>query len=79
MFRFRSVKSMVIAPARTGRVRRSKITVMITDHTNKGIRSKRIPFHRILIIVVMKLIAPRIDAAPAKCSEKIARSTEGPE
>jgi hypothetical protein len=32
-----------------------------------------------LIIVVMKLIAPRIDATPAKCREKIAKSTEGPE
>jgi hypothetical protein len=57
---------MVIAPARTGRVRRSRITVMITDQTNRGMRSRRIPFHRILIIVVIKLMAPRIDAAPAK-------------
>jgi hypothetical protein len=57
---------MVIAPANTGNVRRRRTTVMITDHTNKGMRSRRIPFHRILIIVVMKLIAPRIDAAPAK-------------
>jgi hypothetical protein len=28
--------------------------------------------------VVIKLIAPRIEEAPAKCKEKIARSTEGP-
>lgn len=52
---------------------------MITDQTNRGIRSRRIPFHRILIIVVIKLIAPRIEATPAKCNEKIARSTDGPE
>lgn len=32
-----------------------------------------------LIIVVMKLIAPKIEATPAKWSEKIARSTDGPE
>lgn len=70
---------MVIAPASTGRDRRSRITVNVTAHTNRGIRSRRIPFHRILITVVMKLIAPRIDEAPAKCNEKIARSTEGPE
>lgn len=69
----------MIAPASTGRVRRSKRTVRITDHTNSGIRSNRIPFHRILIMVVMKLIAPKIDDAPAKCREKIARSTDGPE
>lgn len=56
----------MIAPASTGRVRSSKITVIITDHTNNGIRSRRIPFHRMLIIVVIKLIAPRIEAAPAR-------------
>ena len=70
---------MVIAPARTGSVNRRRITVRITAHTNSGIRSSRIPFHRMLIIVVIKLIAPRIEAAPARCSEKIARSTDGPE
>jgi hypothetical protein len=31
-----------------------------------------------LITVVIKLIAPRIEDAPARCREKIARSTEGP-
>lgn len=75
----RSVRSIVIAPARTGKVNRRSTTVRITAQTNRGIRSRRIPFHRMLIIVVMKLIAPRIDATPAKCREKIARSTEGPE
>jgi len=68
-----------MAPASTGSVSRSKMTVIITDHTNNGIRSRRIPFHRILIIVVIKLIAPRIEAAPAKWREKIAKSTDGPE
>lgn len=79
VFRFRSVSNIVIAPANTGRVSRRRTTVIITDHTNKGMRSKRIPFHRILIIVVMKLMDPRIDAIPAKCKEKMARSTDGPE
>lgn len=32
----------------------------------------------ILIVVVIKLIAPRIDDTPAKCSEKIVRSTDAP-
>ena len=32
----------------------------------------------ILKIVVIKLIAPRIDDAPARCNEKIAKSTAGP-
>ena len=31
-----------------------------------------------LIIVVIKLIAPRIEEAPAMCKEKIAKSTAGP-
>jgi hypothetical protein len=31
-----------------------------------------------LITVVIKFTAPRIDEAPAKCKEKMAISTEGP-
>lgn len=51
---------------------------MNTDQTNKGIRSKEIPYARILIVVVIKLIAPRIEEIPAKWREKIAKSTEAP-
>lgn len=69
----------MIAPARTGKVNRRRITVIMMAQTNKGIRSSCMPFHRMLITVVIKLIAPKIDAAPAKCSEKIAKSTDGPE
>jgi hypothetical protein len=67
-----------MAPANTGRDRRSKTTVITTAHTNSGIRSRRRPDHRILITVVIKLIAPRIDDAPARCREKMAKSTDGP-
>jgi hypothetical protein len=56
----------VIAPARTGRDRRSRITVRNTAHTNNGSRSSRIPFQRIFITVVIKFTAPRIEEAPAK-------------
>jgi hypothetical protein len=35
-------------------------------------------FGFILIVVEMKLTAPRIDDTPARCSEKIARSTDAP-
>lgn len=52
---------------------------MPTDHTNKGIRSKVILGVRMLIMVVIKLIAPRIDLAPAKCKEKIDKSILAPE
>ncbi len=37
VFKFRSVRSIVIAPASTGNDRRSKIAVIRTDHTNSGI------------------------------------------
>jgi hypothetical protein len=69
---------MVIAPAKTGRDKSNKTAVIITDQTNKGIRSKVIPFERILITVVIKLTAPKIEEIPAKCKEKIAKSTEAP-
>ena len=48
------------------------------DHTNSGILWIVMPGARILKIVVMKLIAPRIDDAPAMCSAKIAKSIAGP-
>jgi hypothetical protein len=67
-----------MAPAKTGKDSSSKIAVRNTDHTNKGVRSHDIPGVRILIIVVIKLIAPRIDDAPAKWRLKIDRSTEAP-
>jgi len=75
---FRSVSNIVIAPASTGRERRRSTAVITTDHTNKGIRSKVIPWGRILITVVMKFTAPRIEEIPARCSLKIARSTDDP-
>lgn len=69
---------MVIAPANTGRESNSRMAVMSTLHTNKGIRSRDMPAGRILTHVVMKLMAPKIDDAPAKCREKMVRSTLGP-
>ena len=56
----------MIAPASTGSDSRSRITVITAAHTNSGIRSRRRPFHRILIMVVMKLMAPKIEEAPAR-------------
>jgi hypothetical protein len=57
---------MVIAPANTGSLSNKRRAVIPTAHTNRGIRSSVIPVDRILIIVVIKLIAPRIDEIPAK-------------
>lgn len=75
---FRSVRSIVIAPANTGRERRRRIAVIFTPQTNRGTDSKFIPLGRMFITVVMKLIEPRIDETPARCIEKMARSTDGP-
>jgi hypothetical protein len=49
------------------------------DQTNKGILSIVIPGALILRMVVIKLIAPIIEEAPAKCRLNIAISTEPPE
>lgn len=77
--KFRSVRSIVMAPASTGRERRRRTAVINTDQANRGTVSNVIEEDRMFRIVVMKLIAPRIDEAPAKCKLKIARSTEMPE
>jgi hypothetical protein len=69
---------MVMAPAKTGNDKSNRIAVITTDQTNRGMRSKVIPLERILIVVVIKFTAPRIDDTPAKCREKIAKSTEAP-
>jgi hypothetical protein len=70
---------MVIAPPSTGKERTNKKEVTSNDQTYRGKRFKVRPAARILKIVVIKLIAPRIDAAPDKCKLNIAKSTEGPE
>jgi hypothetical protein len=67
-----------MAPAKTGRERSRRIAVILTAHTKRGTRSKRRPFHRMFITVVIKFTAPKIEEAPARCREKIARSTDGP-
>ena len=65
MFKLRSVNSIVIAPANTGRDNNKRIAVKNTDQTKSGIRSIVIPAARILITVVIKFTAPKIDEAPA--------------
>jgi hypothetical protein len=56
----------VIAPASTGNDNKSKNAVIKTAQTNKGVRLAVIPGARILLIVTIKLIAPKIDDTPAK-------------
>ena len=78
MFKLRSVNNIVIAPAKTGKDNNRRTAVTKTDHANSGIRSKSIPNTRKLPKVLIKLTAPKIDLTPARCSEKIAKSTEPP-
>jgi len=67
-----------MAPASTGNERSNKIAVIMTDHTNRGKFSKDIFLFRMFKIVVMKLMAPKIDDTPAICNEKMVKSTEFP-
>ena len=76
--KLRSVSSMVSAPARTGSDRTNSHTVTRIDHTNSGMRCSVMPGARMLKMVVMKLMAPRIELAPARWSERMAKSIAGP-
>ena len=64
--------------ANTGSESSSSTAVIITDHTNRGVWYCDIAGGFMLIIVVMKLMAPKIEETPAKCKEKMVRSTEAP-
>lgn len=78
VFMLRSVSSIVIAPAKTGRERSSNIVVKKIDQTKSGSRSMVMPGLRIFIIVVINFIEAIIEDAPARWREKIARSTQPP-
>jgi len=75
VLKFLSVRSIVMAPAKTGRESSSSTAVTKTAQTNNGSLCIVIPGHLILIIVVIKLLAPKIEEIPAKCNEKMAIST----
>jgi len=79
VLKFLSVNNIVIAPPKTGKDNKSKKEVIKIDQTYKGNLCKYIPGALILKIVVIKLIEPKIEAAPDKCKLKIAKSTDGPE
>lgn len=55
-----------MAPARTGKDRRRRKAVIKILHTNSGITYRGIPGARILKIVTIKLIAPRMEDIPAR-------------
>lgn len=52
--------------AKTGSERSSRTAVISTDHTNRGVWYWERAGGFMLIIVVMKLMAPRMDETPAR-------------
>jgi hypothetical protein len=71
---------MVIAPARTGRLTINNREVIKTDQMKRGSFLKvNLELKRLPMIVHIKLILLIIEEIPARCKEKIARSTETPE
>lgn len=74
--KLRSVSNIVIPPARTGKEIINIKDVIITLHANMDNRSKvkinLLPRKQVEI----KLILPAIEETPAKCKEKIIKSTE---
>jgi len=64
--KLRSVNSIVIPPANTGKDNKSKKAVIKTAQTNKGILCIDNPKDLILKIVAIKFIAPKIEDIPDK-------------
>ena len=64
--------------SKTGKDNKSKNAVTNIDQENNGILCNVIPGVLIFNIVVIKLIAPKIEEAPATCKAKIAKSIAGP-
>lgn len=76
--KLRSVRSIVIAPAKTGRDSNSNTAVITTAQPNNASLCNLIPGLLIFNIVVMKFIAPSRLLIPDKCNPKIAKSTLAP-
>ena len=72
------MRSIVIPAARTGRDRSKRMAVINTDHTNKGVWNWEMATGFMLTIVVIKLMAPKIEEIPAKWREKMVKSTDAP-
>jgi hypothetical protein len=73
------VRSIVIAPAKTGRDESDKKAVINTAQTKGGKWCIVIPGVRILETVVMMFIEPRIEGTPAECELDVADSTAAEE
>ena len=72
---WRSVRSMVTAPAMTGRAMISRIDWVSIVQTKSGTRLQVIPGARMLAIVTKMLSAPMKDEIPVRWMRKIQAST----
>ena len=78
VLKFRSVNSIVIPAAKTGKDNNNNTPIHI-DHTNKGILSLPMCFNLIVLMVTIKFIAPvNDDFTISNNPVNIARSTPGP-
>ena len=78
VLKFLSVRSIVIAPAKTGKDNNNKTAVITTAHPNRANLCSLIPGLLIFNIVVIKFIAPNRLLIPDRCKANMARSTLGP-
>jgi hypothetical protein len=76
--KFLSVKTIVIAPAKTGKDNNNNTAVTTTAHPNKANLCNLIPGLLIFNIVVIKFTAPSKLLTPDRCKANIAKSTLGP-
>ncbi len=72
------MRSMISPAVSTGVASRMRVMVTSTVHTKIGIRKRVIPGARILKIVAMKLIDPRIEAVPTRIRPISHRSVPAP-
>jgi hypothetical protein len=78
VLKFLSVKTIVIAPAKTGNESNNNTAVTTTAHPNKANLCSLIPGLLMFNIVVMKFMAPNRLPIPDRCRANIAKSTLGP-
>jgi hypothetical protein len=78
VLKFLSVRSIVIAAAKTGRVNTNKKAVNKLAQIKSGALNIVKPGTLIAIMVVIKFMEPAIEEIPAKCKLNIAKSTDEP-
>jgi len=78
MAEFKASRIIIIIPANTGNDNSNNTAVTNIAQPNNGTLCNTCPGIRMFITVVMKFIAPNKEEIPAKCNEKMARSTDPP-